>query len=751
MKIKLTGFRVQNFRCLDDSGWINVNDITALVGINESGKTAILQALHSLNPGNDIVDIHKIRDFPRVRLTRDYSPNKPVAQGKFLIPKKYIIEKQLNKNYEIPSDKDLILILTRLYNHNLIIDFVDIDFDKKYIQEILDFVQNIRGEINRKQIESPKPKIKESNEQNEGQNKESENQEDDLPKFTETVKKSIIITLDQFRKSLVEKYNKDYIFEDADSRKQLKDSINLCNTELGKYFNNASEELKPFLEYLESTISELSDNSNKVKLYDEIKPDLPVFIYFEDYQILKGSFDISKLVKALEGDLDYPEIKIQETLFKHVKLDPVEIYKLGPRYITKEQENQLQQRINQKNISANQITEEFYAKINVEKEKELQERKILLDSASQAMTETLNKYFQEKIYMVEYTTDGQYLQILVSDDVKKSKINLEDRSKGFRWYFSFFLVFLVESGGLHKNAILLLDEPGIHLHLRAQFNLIIFFQKLKETNQIIYTTHSPFLIDENHLEQVRTVFEDKDGITKITDNNLIPDEKAIFPLQAALSYKTSQVIYKGLKQLLVEGDSDYNYIKAINKILFKLEKETLDKDIIIIPCKGASKIDIYARLFIDLENVPVVLLDSDEEGKKAHSNLISTLFDKYNKNIMLISDYIKERYELEIEDLIGKDLIVETINKNNLTNSPISVEDIQAGPLIYNIVSYCKKETIEFKDKIDWKYHISVKFKNDIFEMDSEKLKEKLKPEKIDIFEKLIKNINKFARKKNID
>jgi len=751
MKIKLTEFRVQNFRCLDDSGWIDVNDITALVGNNESGKTAILHALRSLNPGNEIVDVHKIRDFPRVRLTRDYTPNKPVAQGKFLIPKEYILEKKLNQKYKIPLDKDLILILTRLYNKNPLIDFEDISFETKYIQELLDRLQTLRGEINRKQIESPKLKIEDNEEQNENQNKDIENQREASSLFTETVKKKIIAILDQFRKSLNEKYNKESTFEDEDSRTHIKDLIDIYNTELGKCFNTASEVLKPFLEYLESTISELSDNSNNVKLYNEIKPDLPVFIYFEDYQTLKGSFDISKLVKALKGDLDYPEIKIQEILFKHVKLDPVEIYELGPRYLTKEQATQLQQRISQKNISVDEITKDFYAKINVEKEKELQERKILLDSASLAMTETLNKYFQEKKYLVEYTTDGQYLQILVSEEVKKSKINLENRSKGFRWYFSFFLVFLVESEGLHKNAILLLDEPGIHLHLRAQFNLINFFQKLKETNQIIYTTHSPFLIDENHLEQVRSVFEDKDGMTKITDNNLIPDEKSIFPLQAALSYKTSQVIYKGLKQLLVEGDSDYNYIKAINKILFKLEKETLDKDIIIVPCKSASKIDIYARLFIDLKNVPVVLLDSDEEGKKAHSNLISTLFEEHHKNVMLISDYIKEKYELEIEDLIGKDLIVETINKNNLTNSPISVEDIQAGPLIDNIVSYCKKEKIKFKDKIDWKYHISVKFKNDIFEMDSEKLKEKFKPDKIDIFEKLIKNINKFAQKKNVD
>ncbi len=749
MKIKLTEFRVQNFRCLDDSGWIDINDITALVGINESGKTAILQALRSLNPGNDIVDIDKIRDFPRVRLTRDYSPDKIVAQGKFLIPNEYVIEKKLHQKFNIPQDKDLFLILTRLYNQNLLIDFEDISFEKKYIQEIFDKLQNLRGEINRKQIESPKIEV---SEQQENQNKEVENQKETPSQFTETVKKTIIVILDQFRKSLNEEYNKDSIFENETNRNQLKGLIDVYNNELSKYFNTAKEELKPFLDYLETTISELSEKCNKTKLYDEIKPDLPVFIYFEDYQILKGSIDISKLIKALKEDLNYAEIKIQDILFKHVKLDPFEIYKLGPRYLTKEQESQLQQRINQKNISANQITTEFYAKVNVEKERQLQERKILLDSASQAMTETLNKSFQEKEYLVEYTTDGQYLQILVSDDVKRSKINLEDRSKGFRWYFSFFLVFLVESEGLHKNAILLLDEPGIHLHLKAQFNLINFFQKLKETNQIIYTTHSPFLIDENHLEQVRSVFQDKDGITIITDNNLIPDEKSIFPLQAALSYKTSQVIYKGLKQLLVEGDSDYNYIKAINKILFKLGKETLDKDIIIVPCKSASKIDMYARLFIDLENVPVVLLDSDKEGKIVHNNLISsTLFKEHKKNVMLISDYIKEKYELEIEDLIGKELIVETINRNNLTNSPISAEDIKDGSLIDNIVAYCKREKIEFKDRIDWKYQLSVKFKNDIFEMNIEEINNKINQDKINIYEKLVKNINKLALKKNID
>ena len=301
---------------------------------------------------------------------------------------------------------------------------------------------------------------------------------------------------------------------------------------------------------------------------------------------------------------------------------------------------------------------------------------------------------------------------------------------------------------MHKNAILLLDEPGIHLHLQAQFNLINFFQKLEESNQIIYTTHSPFLIDENHLEQVRSVYEDEDGITHVTENNLIPDKKSIFPLQAALSYKTSQVIYQGLKQLLVEGDSDYNYFKAINHILEKTGKKSLDKDIVIIPCKSASKIDMYARLFIDLENVPVVLLDSDAEGERVFEALSDTLFSGNKKNVLKIGDFSKKSYETEIEDFIGRVLLVDCINKNNITKTPVSLEGIEDGPFVDKLVGYCQKNKISFKDSINWKYEISLKFKNSILSEDSQNIINKITPEKLEEFENLIKKINLYAKKK---
>jgi predicted ATP-dependent endonuclease of OLD family len=95
---------------------------------------------------------------------------------------------------------------------------------------------------------------------------------------------------------------------------------------------------------------------------------------------------------------------------------------------------------------------------------------------------------------------------------------LEGRSTGLQWFLSFYLVFLVESEGDHKNAVLLLDEPGLSLHPLAQRNLSVFFENLSITNQIMFTTHSPFLVDADNLDKARKVYVADDGSTKATAN-----------------------------------------------------------------------------------------------------------------------------------------------------------------------------------------------------------------------------------------
>jgi len=77
--MKLTSFQVQNFRSITDSGWINVGDLTSLVGRNESGKSNLLLALASLNPPGKRQALNPVKDFPRSRRLEECKNNTAVV------------------------------------------------------------------------------------------------------------------------------------------------------------------------------------------------------------------------------------------------------------------------------------------------------------------------------------------------------------------------------------------------------------------------------------------------------------------------------------------------------------------------------------------------------------------------------------------------------------------------------------------------------------------------------------------------
>src|SRR5205814_6295401 len=93
------------------------------------------------------------------------------------------------------------------------------------------------------------------------------------------------------------------------------------------------------------------------------------------------------------------------------------------------------------------------------------------------------------------------------------------RSAGFQWLVSFFVVFFAEAADKHKNAVLLLDEPGLSLHGLKQREFRTTISRLAEKNQTIYTTHSPFLVGPNELDLVRVVeMTDRNEGTKVRTN-----------------------------------------------------------------------------------------------------------------------------------------------------------------------------------------------------------------------------------------
>ena len=159
--------------------------------------------------------------------------------------------------------------------------------------------------------------------------------------------------------------------------------------------------------------------------------------------------------------------------------------------------------------------------------------------------------------------DGDYFRIWVSDSIRPAEVSLELRSTGLQWFLSFYLVFLVESQDVHKNAILLLDEAGLTLHPLAQKDLAKFFNKLSQTNQIINTTHSPFIVDTNNIDRCKVVYIDESGLTVASDNlrqgSDKLNEKSIYAVHAALGLsvysKTDFIVKNDGSFVCLECDS----------------------------------------------------------------------------------------------------------------------------------------------------------------------------------------------------
>lgn len=149
---------------------------------------------------------------------------------------------------------------------------------------------------------------------------------------------------------------------------------------------------------------------------------------------------------------------------------------------------------------------------------------------------------------------GNILRTRVENTIHQASVSFDDRSTGFVWFFSFLVLFSQFKKTYGDNVILLLDEPGTSLHAKAQEDLLRYFKdKLIPHHQVIYTTHSPFMVPADNIMAARTV-EDvvkRDGQgnvveilgTKVRDDVLNVDRETLFPQQGALGYEITQTLF----------------------------------------------------------------------------------------------------------------------------------------------------------------------------------------------------------------
>ncbi|KAB1154795.1 AAA family ATPase [Flavobacterium luteum] len=362
-----------------------------------------------------------------------------------------------------------------------------------------------------------------------------------------------------------------------------------------------------------------------------IKPNMPKFWYFDDYYPLSGKININKLINQPPTN---ERDKTSKALFELARIKPEEILN---------------------------ATEQEYEKYIA-----------LLEASSNKITNEIFKYWSTNQnldieFRIENTTVNgtpeKILDIRVKSQRHKITLPLDRRSKGFNWFFSFIIWFSKIQADKNSDYILLLDEPGLNLHASAQADLLRFFDDLSKKYQIIYTTHSPFMVETEHLNRVRTCFE-TDGGTVISDTIQEKDPNTLFPLQAALGYDIAQNLFVSKNNLLVEGPADLIYLTVLSTIL-ETEKRTCLKDnITIVPVGGLDKVSTFISLLRGSKLNVACLLDTftDQKGKQKVDDLIRHKIIK-EKHIRFFNEFADNgKATADIEDLFDKKEYIKLFN-----------------------------------------------------------------------------------------
>jgi hypothetical protein len=573
--MKLLRFRVTNFRSVRDSDWIETDDVTALIGTNESGKTNILVPLWKLNPAKD-GDIDLIADYPRKYYNefRNQDPQPRFIEAVFLIDGE--LTTKIASTTGSPQSEVAEVTIGRRFDGSYTVDFHKAKPARTVeIKKAAELISSAEAEITTlstlKGDESLKP---------------------DMLKAIGEAKAAILGSNEIGAKQLKIVLGLLKMVKVDDAPK---------SSSLVPRYQRISDDVNSLL----GEVSHKHPNENK-EATDLALKGMPKFVYYSNYGNLDSEIYLPYVIQNMSreglGAKEAAKARTLRVLFEFVKLSPEEILELGQEA---------------KPVANQKLTDEQIQQSS----KKTKERTILLTSASADLTQKFRKWWKRGNYIFRFQADGNHFRIWVSDDKRPDEIELEGRSTGLQWFLSFYLVFLVERSEAHSDAILLLDEPGTSLHPHAQEDLSAFFDGLAESNQLLYTSHSPFLIDADRLDRARKVFVGEDGETNVTAdlNSKEGDSErrsAGYTVFAALGLTVAESFLIGCEPVLVEGQSDQLYLSSIKSLLIASGKLKPSRELIFPPTGGTKGVKAVVSILGGRdEQLPVALFDSDDAGK----------------------------------------------------------------------------------------------------------------------------------------
>lgn len=586
--MKLTAFRVTDYRSINDSGPVAVGKITSLVGRNESGKSNLLLALWALNPSGGDRDLSPIKDFPRHRRLSECKDDTAVV----------------HTTWELDgSEQDE---LAKLFPRAAGVTHIDIGRAYKAGTRRVNFVglkplafssDDVAGRL-RKIV----PVVEAA-----------------IDGLEDALKAQAATALDAFKATLSALLEaKEWAAHAAPGLANFRKALAAANIQL----RDREDGLVSELESLAAMIVDDPPACGRAQSW--IIGRLPVFVYIADYPELVGHQNISEYI-ARKTSNPQQLTKADESFEKMCRvagIDPQQLHIL------------------------NGVNDH-------------ETRNQLANRASAVVTTELRRLWKDRQLKVRFNPDGNHLDTLISDPntIYDVEVNLDERSRGLKWFFSFYITFAADTqGGFAENAVLLLDEPGLHLHALSQGDLLRHLSA-DFKNQIIYSTHSPFMVPTENLDAVRTVNIDQDAGTTVTDNPT-GDSRTLFPLQMALGYSLSQSLFVGKDNLVVEGVTDYWILSSISEHLHNIGKLALPNALIITPAGGAQKVGYMVALLTSERLRVLVLFDDERQARNTKAELLKAKLIR-DENVVFVTEGFRsgaKPAEADVEDLLDPDV-----------------------------------------------------------------------------------------------
>lgn len=469
----------------------------------------------------------------------------------------------------------------------------------------------------------------------------------------------------------------------SDTRKKLEgtNSIRKLVTGLENLDLNESEQLS-YKKLSEKVNASTWDNITSQGVFKYLDSSLPKTLYFSDYDILPGKLNIKDLARRhKQSETDPTQLTAKhKSILALLRMADVSIDELSD---TEGYESLKAKIEGVSNSLTDQIMQFWKQNENIE---------VVVDIQSDSKDEAP-------------FNDGANIYLRIKNSRHRVTTPFDKRSRGFIWFFSFLVWFDSVQYQFNKEdedrkLILLLDEPALALHALAQSDFLNYIDHLSENHQVIYTTHSPFMVHSDRLHQVRMI-EDKDKLgTVITETLTGTDPRTIFPLQAALGWDLAQNLFISKRNLLVEGPSELIYLKHMSNHLESKGRTSLNENITIVPTGGLDKIITFVALLGASDLSIAVLHDYDGKNNQKLDDLIKNkiINPKLIRNTSMYIDH-KDKPS-DIEDLLSTKIYIDLFNKTfeNSIQGKIKISDLPDGlRVVERLNRYLKEKSITLR------------------------------------------------------